>query len=114
MRLADDRQHVVLAMGFEADVLQHHHLVVIGDLFEGAGQDLNGIGIVTAEEFLIGARHAVRGPDQSLARGVIAGPADQCTHCLLGFGSIGLGRAKGAVQFPFSVFQRNASRGVQE
>ena len=36
MDLADDRHHVVLAVGFEADVAQHHDLVVALDLLEGA------------------------------------------------------------------------------
>src|SRR5690606_30095498 len=36
VRLADDRCHVVLAVAFELDVAQHDHLVVAGDLLEGA------------------------------------------------------------------------------
>src|SRR5207302_1223321 len=77
MRLADDRRNVVLAMRFEADVLEDDHLVVTIDLVEGTLQQLDGIGFITAEEFLVGAHHAIRRAAQSLARRIVPGPSDE-------------------------------------
>ena len=37
--VADDRRHVVLAMALEANIAQHHHLVIALDLLEGFLQD---------------------------------------------------------------------------
>src|SRR6185312_14139747 len=59
MRLADDRRDMVLAMRFEADVLQYDHLVIAVDLAEGAMQLLDGVAAVAAEIFLVGAYDAV-------------------------------------------------------
>src|SRR3546814_3854197 len=55
MRLADDRDHVVLAMRNEADVAQHDHLVVAVGLLEGALQNLDWVDFVAREELLEGA-----------------------------------------------------------
>jgi hypothetical protein len=49
MHLADDRHHMVLAIGLDANVAQHDDLVVALDLLEGARQDLGRILIVAAK-----------------------------------------------------------------
>src|SRR5690606_13998134 len=49
VRLADDRRHVVLAVALELDVAQHDHLVVSGDLLEGALEVLARIVGIAAE-----------------------------------------------------------------
>src|SRR3546814_10341611 len=57
VRLADDRRHVVLAVGFKADVAQQHHLVVAFDFLEGALQEVEGVHGVAFEELLVGLHH---------------------------------------------------------
>jgi len=68
---------VVLAIGFEADVAQHHDLVVALHLFEGALQDLGRVVLVAGKELLVGAHDAVRCAEQALAIGIVARPAQQ-------------------------------------
>ena len=82
MGAPDDGHHVMLAMGFEADVAQHHHLVIAVGFLEGALQEGDRIDFVSGEELLIGACHPPRGAEQALAIGVVAGPADQRAHRL--------------------------------
>src|SRR5690606_15893055 len=81
---ADDRGHVVLAVAFVLDVAQHDHLVVAGHLLEGAGQVLARVLAVAAEPVAIGLGHPPRGVQQALAAGVLARPAQQGAHGLLG------------------------------
>ena len=68
---------MVLAMRFEADVLQHDDLVIPVHLLEGALQQRHRVLVVAAEEFGIGAHDPVGRAEQALALGVVAGPADQ-------------------------------------
>src|SRR5260370_42509533 len=89
MGLADDRRHMVLAMGLEPDVLQHHHLVVALGLLEGTLQELDGIGLVALKELLEGAHHAARGRAQALAVGIVACPLDEHADRRLGLGARG-------------------------
>ena len=94
MDLADDRHHVVLAMRFEADVAQHHDLVVALDLLEGPLQHVARILIVAGEEFLVGAHDAIGRADQTFAVGIVAGPADQRADRLFGFLARGTRRGR--------------------
>jgi len=75
--LADDRRDVVLAVRFEADVLQHDDLVIPVHLLEGALQQRHRILVVAAEELGVRAHHPVRRAEQAFPLGVVAGPADQ-------------------------------------
>jgi hypothetical protein len=80
MRLAEDRDHVVLAMGLDRDVPEHDHVVVALDFLEGTGQLLVGVFVVALEELLIGADDAARRIEQALARRIVACPRDQRAH----------------------------------
>ena len=74
---------------FEADVLQHDDFVVAVGLLEGALQQRHRVLIIAAEEFAIGAHHPVGRADEPLAGRIVAGPANQRAHRLLGFGAAG-------------------------
>src|SRR5579883_3467167 len=77
MRYTDDGQHVVLAMRFNADIPQHHNVVIALHVFEGRSQHLGWNAVVTGEELVIGIDHAPRRIEQTLARGGIAGPSNK-------------------------------------
>src|SRR4051812_39629562 len=85
VRTADDRRHVVLAMGFEADIAQHDNLVIPVDLLEGALKEGLRVFPVAAEPLLIGARDPRRGCGKPLAGRIIARPADQRADSGFGF-----------------------------
>src|ERR1700691_2693829 len=87
MHAADDRRDMVLAMGFKADVAQHHDLVVAAGLLEGALEIVARIVVVAGEPFLVGARDAARRGAKPLAAGIVAGPADEGAHGVLGLGT---------------------------
>ena len=82
-------------MRFEADVAQHHDLVVALDLLEGPLQHVARILIVAGEEFLVGAHDAIGRADQSLAVGIVARPADQRADRLFGLLARGTRQAGG-------------------
>src|SRR6202049_1437637 len=94
MHAADDRRDVMLAMGLEADIAQHHDLVVAAGLLEGALEIFARIVVVAGEPFLVGARYARRRGAQPLAVGIVAGPADQRTDRGLGLGARRPGRPR--------------------
>jgi hypothetical protein len=91
MDLADERHHVVLAMGRERDVADEDDVVIALDLLEGAVERLRRILVVAGIELLIRADHAVGRACQPFAGGVVAGPADQGADGFLRFGAAGLG-----------------------
>src|SRR5260370_36770084 len=95
MHEADDRREVMLAMGLEADVAQHHNLVIATSLLEGALEVFARIVVVAGEPFLVGARHPRRGGAKPFAVGVVAGPADQRADRALGLGARRPGRPGG-------------------
>ena len=104
--LADDRCHVMLAVAFEADGAERNHLVVALDLLEGLGQDFRGVHRVAREILLVGLDDTLWRLDQPIARGILAGPAENRAHRLFGFllarlallgGSIGCGFGSGVV-----------------
>src|SRR5271170_6185809 len=84
MHAADDRRDMVLAMGFEADVAQHHDLVVAAGLLEGALEIFARIVVIAGKPFLVGAHDAPRRGAKPFAAGIVAGPADQRAHGILG------------------------------
>jgi hypothetical protein len=43
---------MMLAMGFETDVLEDHHIVIAFDLLEGAGEIVFGVLAITGEPVL--------------------------------------------------------------
>jgi hypothetical protein len=86
----------MLAMALQADVAQQDDLVVAVGLLEGALQQGNGIDAVAGEELLILADDPAGRVDQALARGIVAGPAQQGADGLLGlFTCRSVGRACG-------------------
>ena len=82
---ADDRHHMVLAMGFDADIAQHDDLVIAFGLGKGPVQELHRIDGIAGEEFLIGAHHPGRRFAQAFAVRIVAGPAQQGADCRFGF-----------------------------
>ena len=71
MRLAKERQHMVLAERIERDVLDHHHLAVV--LFEqSTTQDLLSTLLVALGEELHSFAHTHRSLLQALTLGVFA------------------------------------------
>ena len=99
MNLADDRRDMVLAVRFEADVLQRDDLVVAVRLLESALQQRNRILVIAAEKFPVRADDPLRGAEQPLAARVVAGPADQRAdrlHGLLSGRALHSGRRLGA------------------
>ncbi len=89
---------MVLAIGFETDVAQHDNLVVALDLLEGPAQGFARILVVTREEFLVGAHDAIGRAHQTFTVGIVAGPANERAHRVLGVGArwpIGLRQAGG-------------------
>jgi len=86
--LADDRRHMVLAMALELDVAQHDQLVVAGDLLEGALEVFARLVGIAAEPVAVGIDDALGRVQQSLARRVLAGPAQQRANGVLGLVAI--------------------------
>src|SRR5579883_1462945 len=74
----------MLAMGLEGDIPEHDHLVVTADLLEGAAQVISRIGGVAREPVPIGRYDARRRIAHAFPSGVLARPAQQRAHCLLG------------------------------
>ncbi len=110
MRAADDRRHVVFAVRSEFDVAQHDHFVVAGHFFERAAQFLGRIVGVAGEPVFVGVDHAFGRVYQTFARRVVAGPAQQHAHGILGL-SLGDGRGLGRFLFHFGIVKQN--RGAQ-
>src|SRR6185295_7330631 len=76
-------------MRHKADVAQDNHFVVAGDLLERAVQVLVGVLVIAREPLLVGAHDAGRCIQQSFAARIVAGPADERPHGLLGLGAGG-------------------------
>ena len=84
MGLADEGDHVVLAMGVHLDVAQHDDVVIARHLVEGAREHVERAFVIAREELVIGVDHALRRIAQALAHGVVAGIGDQRADGLLG------------------------------
>src|ERR1700716_3931610 len=87
MGATDDRGKVMLAMGLEPDIAQHHHLVIARDLVECAVEIVARFLVVAGEPLFVSARHPGRGSQQALPIGVVAGPANECAHRVFGVGA---------------------------
>ena len=74
MRLSQDRNDVVLAVGFEANVAQDDHLVIGGGRLEGRGQQGDRVFGVSAEEFLVGPHDTLGRSLQPLTVGIVPRP----------------------------------------
>ncbi len=61
VRDTGERRDMVLAMAFEAHVAQQDHVVIAGDVLEGAGKLGGGILAIAAEALLEGLDHALAG-----------------------------------------------------
>lgn len=67
---------MMLAMTLEANAAQDDHLVVALDLLKGLLQDFDRIPRIAGEIFLERACDAIGRFAQTIARGIVAGPAD--------------------------------------
>ena len=76
---ADDRNHMMLAIAFNADILKDNHFVIAVYLFEGACEIGVRVFIVTRKKFKVGADNPVRRAAQTFPRRIISRPADQGT-----------------------------------
>ncbi len=81
---SDHRRHVVLAVRLEGDVAQHDHLVVAADFLEGAPEVRGRIDLVSGKPVAVGVDDPVRGIAQAFAVGILARPAQERAHRLLG------------------------------
>src|SRR5689334_309228 len=88
----------VLAMTLEANVAQHHHLVITVNLLERFLQDLGGILAIAAKVFLERANDARRRIDQAFALGIVARPANDGAYRGLDLGALGPAVAIQALQ----------------
>src|SRR5262249_54469 len=78
--LADERHHVMLAVGVEGDVAHQHEVVVAADLVEGAVEHLGRALAIPAIKLLVGVDDALGSLDQAFARRVVARKGDQRAH----------------------------------
>src|SRR5262249_8615206 len=81
---ADDRRHVMLAMRFETDIAQQHHLVITGDFLECALQIATWILEIAREPFLKRPNDASWRSLQSLPGRIVARPSNEGSNGLLG------------------------------
>src|SRR5690606_35957584 len=82
-------RHVMLAMAFEANVLEDNHFIIAIGFFEGPLQHQRRIDFVSTEVLAVGLGDAAWRIQQALSRRIIARPADQGPHCVLGTGLTG-------------------------
>src|SRR5207248_2740512 len=78
------RRHAVLAVRLGRDVAQHDHLVVAADFLEGAPEVRGRIDPVARKPVEVGVDDPVRGIAQAFAVGILARPAQERAHRLLG------------------------------
>src|ERR1700730_2338532 len=78
---SDDRHHVMLTIAFEADVLQHDHLVIAINLGKCRGENLYWIGQIAREELRTSAGDSPWRLDESLAKRVVSGPSNERSNC---------------------------------
>lgn len=86
MRLADDRHHMVLAMGEEGDVAHQHHIVITADFLEGRAKHVLNIQLITGKKLAIGLGDALRRIQKSFAGGIFSCPAQENAHGFFRFG----------------------------
>src|SRR5215470_14046613 len=85
MHTSDDRTHVMLAVRLEADVAQHHDLVIATGFLESTLEIVAWMVLVAGKPLLIGAHHPRRRRAQPFAVGVVAGPANERAYGRLSF-----------------------------
>ena len=83
MRIADKRRDMVLAMGFDLNVLKKNHILVRADLIETFLEIIFRVLPIAAEKLLIALHNAPRRVAQILALRIIARPCDERAHRLL-------------------------------
>ena len=74
MRLAQDGNHMVLAMTFQIDVAQHDHIVVAFDFFKGFAQNFIRIFVIACKELFIGFNDTLWRFEQAFAFRIVARP----------------------------------------
>ena len=113
MGAADERRHVMLAMGIEFYVAQHHDVVIAFEVGEGARQRLIGILVVALEIFAIRLDHAAGGFMQALAGGIIAGPCNQRADGFFGLFLRGTGNGLAAVFLVAGIHVLSSYRAIE-
>ena len=94
-----DRRHVVFAMRLKIDVAHHYHLVVAGDLLEGAPQMLGGV-LVVARRTTVDRRSTAPGRrlEQPCPSRLGSSPAQRMRISTARSASARVGRSLGAVR----------------
>src|SRR5688572_25764380 len=82
VRLADERQEVVLAEAEELDVAHDHHLVVVDAETRAVDQSV-WIDVVPRRQLVVHAPHPLRRADQPFALGILADLRQECPDGLL-------------------------------
>ena len=77
------RDHMVLAVRMERNVLDDHHVVVTCHCGKRSREDILRCLTVSGKELTIGMCDTFRCVEQSLALGIVAGPPYQCAHSIL-------------------------------
>src|SRR6516162_11011285 len=73
MRFADERDHVVLAVGMQLDIAQHDDIIIARNFVEGAGQHVERALMIAGKKLIVGADHPLWGLAQAFARRIVAG-----------------------------------------
>jgi hypothetical protein len=85
MRLADERHHMMLAVGGERNVADKDDIVVAVDVLERPVERLGGVEGVAGIKLLIGGDNATRRVEETVAIGIVSRPGDQRPYGRLGF-----------------------------
>jgi len=92
VRLADDRRHVMLAMGEKRDVLEKDDVVVTPDLFERSFQMHRGLFFVAPAILAPSPCNAFGRIDQAFSVRIVSCPAQQGTNGFFNLGGDDLPR----------------------
>jgi hypothetical protein len=82
---AQEWRHVMLAMAFDADIAQHHKIIIAARFLKLPGEHVGRILAVARKVLGEGVGDAPRRIAQTLAGGVVTGPGDQGAHRSLRF-----------------------------
>src|SRR3546814_14529504 len=80
---ADDRCHVVFAMGLEGDVLQKDNFIIAAHLLECPAEMMSGFFAISLAIFFPGTSDTLGCVEQPFAGGIVTRPANESADCLL-------------------------------
>ena len=83
-RFAEERGHVVLAMAFDIDVLEHDDVVIALHILERARELAHRVLAIAAEPFLVGVDDTLGRIEQAFAARIVPRPGQKRAHRLHG------------------------------